>query len=133
MLNKVEVSIPLTLHALTAGKANQNNEFGKVDISIPCLSLRLLAIFFSFMGTANAQSPEWLWAKAMGGTDLDWPKSLSVDASGNIYTTGFFSATSDFDPGAGTFDLTAVGEFDIFISKLNSSGNFVWAISMGGA
>jgi hypothetical protein len=38
----------------------------------------------------------------------------------------------DFDPGAGTYNLTTFGEKDIFISKLGSSGNFVWARQLGG-
>ena len=77
-------------------------------------------------------SGNFLWAKAMGGTDLDRGFSLSFDASGNVYTTGDFGGTADFDPGAGTFNLTSAGYEDIFISKLDISGNFVWAKSMGG-
>lgn len=39
----------------------------------------------------------------------------------------------DFDPGTGTFNLAAIGDPDIFISKFDQSGNFVWAKSMGGS
>lgn len=80
-------------------------------------------------------SGNFLWAKSMGGIGLDEGGSIVADASGNIYLTGTFSETSDFDPGAGSYNLTAAGTpslYDIFIEKLNSSGNFVWAKSIEG-
>src|SRR5258706_11830610 len=73
-----------------------------------------------------------VWAKSMGGTADDASNAIAVDASGNIYTTGYFEGTADFDPSAGIFNLTNVGGDDIFVSKLDSNGNFVWAKSMGG-
>jgi autotransporter-associated beta strand protein len=55
-----------------------------------------------------------------------------VSSDGIIYTTGLFSGTVDFDPGAGTFNLTSAGNADIFISKLDDSGNFIGAWRLGG-
>jgi hypothetical protein len=70
----------------------------------------------------------FVWARKFGGTQFDNGSSITVDATGNVYTTGPFMSTVDFDPGAGVFNLTAPsGGTDVFISKLNSSGNFVWA------
>lgn len=60
----------------------------------------------------------------MGGPSFAHGNSISVDASGNVYTTGYFAGTVNFDPGSGTFNLTAAGNQDIFISKLDASGNF---------
>ncbi|MDP4265503.1 MAG: SBBP repeat-containing protein [Bacteroidota bacterium] len=73
----------------------------------------------------------FIWAKQMGGSIGDAGKSIAVDASGNVYITGSFSGTSDFDPGPGIFNLTSAGSWDIFICKLNSSGNFLWAKRFG--
>lgn len=69
----------------------------------------------------------------MGGTSADYGYSVKVDASGNVYTTGNFSGTVDFNTGTGTYNLTSVGLLDIFISKLDASGNFVWAKNFGGS
>ncbi|HEY9851284.1 MAG TPA: DUF4347 domain-containing protein [Leptolyngbyaceae cyanobacterium] len=73
-----------------------------------------------------------IWAKKIGGTITDVGKSIAVDSNGNIYTTGSFSGTVDFDPGAGTANLTSAGFSDIFISKFDSAGNYVWAKNIGG-
>jgi hypothetical protein len=50
----------------------------------------------------------------------------------SVYTTGFFTGTVDFDPGAATLNVTSAAAYDIYISRLDASGNFVWAINMGG-
>jgi len=77
-------------------------------------------------------SGNFVWAKNMGGLIYDYGYGIAVDSSDNVYTTGLFGETADFDPGTGTADLTSAGGDDIFVSKLDSSGNFVWAKRMGG-
>lgn len=77
-------------------------------------------------------SGNFLWAKSFGGTDSDIGYALTTDMSQNTYITGSFSKTVDFDPGANTFNLTSAGSTDIFVLKLDASGNFSWADRMGG-
>ena len=77
-------------------------------------------------------SGNFLWAKAMGGTSNDVGYSITTDASGNVYVTGMFGDTVDFDPGAGEMNLTSAGSGDIFVLKLDASGNFLWVKTMGG-
>ncbi len=74
----------------------------------------------------------FVWAKSIGGTGLDYGNAITKDASGNIYLTGYYQATADFDPGVGTYNLTPIGSNDVFILKLDASGNFTWAKSIGG-
>jgi hypothetical protein len=74
----------------------------------------------------------FIWAKAIGGIGREYAFSLGLDASDNIYITGYFAETVDFDPGAGVFNLTSNGKKDAFILKLNSNGDFVWAKNVGG-
>jgi hypothetical protein len=73
-----------------------------------------------------------VWAKNFGGSADDDGRSIAVDGSGNVYTTGSFNEIADFDPSAGELPLTSAGRNDIFVSKLNSSGNIVWAKRIGG-
>ena len=78
-------------------------------------------------------SGDFAWAKGMGGTGDDAGYSIIVDSNNNVYTTGSFKGTADFDPGPGTFNLTSAGvNYNIFVSKLDNNGDFVWAKNMGG-
>lgn len=79
-------------------------------------------------------SGDFLWVKQIGGTSFDHGLSIDIDTLGNLYTTGFFINTVDFDPSASTFYLsTPAFTSNIFIQKLNNDGNFKWAVKMGGA
>lgn len=80
---------------------------------------------------------QFLWARSFGNPndnagDPDQINDLKTDAAGNIYSTGHFYGTADFDPGTGIANLSATGSnMDIFIQKLNPDGNFVWAKKIG--
>lgn len=77
----------------------------------------------------------FLWTKTMGGTSSDYGVAIELDALGNIYYTGRYAGTCDFDPGVGTYTIQSVGntQYDVIISKLDPSGNFLWAKSIGGS
>lgn len=91
----------------------------------------LILILFCYVNTVNSQNFEW--TKSMGDTLNDIGTSIHVDISGNVYTSGNYSGTVDFDPGTGIKNLTYVGVADIFIQKLDALGNFIWAKSIGGS
>ncbi len=69
-----------------------------------------------------------------GNVGADEIRDITTDAQGNIYITGSFTDSVDFDPGAGTFYLTtpAGNKPDAFIQKLDANGNFLWAKSFRG-
>src|SRR5690606_5167968 len=64
----------------------------------------------------------FVWVKQMGGAGTDEGMSIAVDDLGNIYTTGYFENSVDFDPGAGIAMLTSAGGGDVFIQKLSQPG-----------
>lgn len=76
----------------------------------------------------------FIWAKQFGDSAfVDETSKLGIDSLGNLYMAGSFLGTVDFDPGAGTFLMASQGmDRDIFILKLDSDGNFVWAKQIGG-
>lgn len=75
----------------------------------------------------------FVWAKVIGGVnDPTEDIHIAVDVLGNVYATGIFEGTIDFDPGIGVYYLTSEGKSDVFIAKLNASGNFAWAKRIGG-
>jgi PKD repeat protein len=71
----------------------------------------------------------WLWAKKAGGSSDDYGRSIAIDNSGNSYVTGYFPGTAGF----GSTTLTSSGGNDIFVAKLDSSGNWLWAKKAGGS
>ncbi|MGB0914934.1 MAG: SBBP repeat-containing protein [Crocinitomicaceae bacterium] len=81
----------------------------------------------------QAQNIELGWAKNFGGTTNDYVNAITTDVLGNSYTTGGFYGTADFDPGAGTINITSLGFMDCFVSKLDASGNLVWVKSFQGS
>jgi gliding motility-associated-like protein len=94
--------------------------------------LSLIGGILSFI--CSAQTVNFEWVKQMGGPLNDGGKDIAIDASGNIYTTGYFTGTADFDPGPAVFSLTAPlsSEEDIFITKFDANGNFIWAKQFSG-
>lgn len=66
------------------------------------------------------------WAHHFGGTNADRAWAIAADASGNIYSTGYFGNSVDFDPGAGSTILSSTSGNDIYVLKLTSAGNFAW-------
>jgi hypothetical protein len=94
----------------------------------------MLFSLWGIMNTLNAQAPEWLWAKANGGPGNDYIFSSAIDPSGNgeVYNAGYFEGTVDFDPGEETLNLTSNGLWDMFLTKMDASGNLIWARAFGG-
>ena len=71
----------------------------------------------------------YLWAKQFGGTDTDQGLSVSTLSDGSCIITGFFQGAANF----GDTTLNSSGNQDIFITKVDSNGNFLWATQAGGA
>jgi hypothetical protein len=79
---------------------------------------------------------DFVWAQAFqssGHFGYSNGLDIALDAAGNVYTTGSFSGKVDFDPGSGKLFLSSIGGYssDVFVTKLNVSGNLVWARTAG--
>jgi len=68
----------------------------------------------------------YVWAKRIGASSADYGYALTCDTSGNLYVTGNFSGTVDFDPGPLIYNMSPGG---LFVLKLSPSGSFLWAKS----
>ena len=82
--------------------------------------------------TKSDASGNLIWAKQLEGTSIVYGYAMTTDGAGNVYTTGWFADTGDFDPGPGVYNLTAISARDVFINKLDPSGNFLWAKQLSG-
>lgn len=76
----------------------------------------------------------FVWAKQFAG-GISGLKTrvqrIDVDAIGNIYAIGHFEGAIDLDPGAGTQVFGADYALEVFVVKLNTSGDYVWGHDIG--
>jgi hypothetical protein len=90
-------------------------------------------------GAIAASGLEFVAKYTTGGAEQwfkPWANGTATDitvSGGNLYLTGWFGGTVDFnlDP-AVAFNLTANGDYDIFVWKMTDQGAFTWAGQMGG-
>ena len=73
-----------------------------------------------------------IWVKTFEATGSSKIFDIHVDDLGNVYLTGGYSGTVDFDPGVGVVNKTALGLLDSFVAKLDASGNLIWVKTMDG-
>lgn len=74
---------------------------------------------------------DFMWARRIGGDNLDRAMSISANELGEVYITGSYKGTVDFNPGEGIKTMQSVGNSDIFILKLDQHGSYMWARSFG--
>ncbi len=63
-----------------------------------------------------------LWVKTQTNFDFSYPDGLVCDSAGNVYVAGTFGDTLQF----GTSIIKAPSKGNYFITKFDSSGNFIW-------
>ncbi len=88
--------------------------------------------FYDIFVSKHDSDGNFEWVRGIGGAGFEYAVGVSFDPFGNVFVTGVYEGTVDFDPGAGEYLLSSSGGLDIFILKLNSQGDFVWARSVGG-
>jgi hypothetical protein len=94
------------------------------------MKLVLMLALFPFSGWA--QGPNFSWAKSICSSRASESFAVTVDVNDDVYVTGMFDDTLDADPNIGVHQLVSNGDKDIFIQKLDSAGNLLWAHSFGG-
>ena len=69
-----------------------------------------------------------VWSANSGGEANGLSTGVAVDKSGNCYLTGMFKNEARF----GKTTLNSVGEYDIFVARINADGSPAWAYTGGG-
>lgn len=100
-----------------------------MKMSVILFNSLFFLIMIGFTQMLHAQTLQWVNQFGVSGVI---GKGMSIDDSGNVYQCGYFTGINDFDPGPGVFNLISYGSyFDLFISKSDSNGNFIWAKHIG--
>jgi hypothetical protein len=144
-------------HTIAGATVNDNGEISAISYD-PAGFILLTGIFYGTIdfdpgpGTFNMScqlggtpnmfilkldtAGNFVWARQLTGqTTAVRARGITVDAFGNVYSTGQFNDTVDFDPGPATYQLAGSspsnGALDMYISSLDNAGNFRWATRVG--
>jgi hypothetical protein len=86
-----------------------------------------------FVTKLNSTGTGLIYSTYIGGSDSDGGGAIAIDDSGNAYITGYTESTNyDITPGA--FQTTNGGSWDVFVTKLNSTGTaLIYSTYIGGS
>jgi len=90
--------------------------------------VKITVITLSMIIAVNKSESQNNWLQSAGGNANDEALGVVHDPNGNVYTCGYFSQTCRFD----SLYLTANGMADVYISKQDSLGNYLWITRAGG-
>ena len=98
--------------------------------------LQLLILLLSSTFCVLSQQPYYHWGHSFATEYHENVRSIAVDENQNIYLIGTYSDTIDLDPGVNqsifpNYSTTSLAAYDLFIMKLDSVGNYVWAKTIG--
>ncbi len=85
-----------------------------------------------FVAKLNPTGTALVWATWLGGSDLEFPHELALDAGGNVYVAGV-TQSPNF-PLRNALQSERKGTTDAFVAKLNAAGSaLVYSTLLGGA
>jgi hypothetical protein len=90
-----------------------------------------LVAFTLALSIGSGVQAQLQWAGSVGSSITDVVTGVDTDSLGNVYISGAFTGTADFDPGPGVASVTSNGAYDSFLLKLDAQGQFVWVRNFG--
>jgi len=121
------VKIDNSGNAFLSGSFDGTADF---DPSVGTFTLASFGMDDIFLAKYNS-SGNFIFANKIGGTNVDFARAIDIDGSNNVFLTGYFRGTADFDPSPSTATVNSVGFNDMFVAKYNSSGLYQYAFSAG--
>jgi hypothetical protein len=113
------VAVDASGHAFVTGYFNETVDFGGGDR----VSAGGADIFVAKYDAGGVHQ----WSQRFGSASTDFGNSVAVDASGNVFVTGFFNNTVDFGGG----NLASAGVADIVVAKYDAGGTPQWSQRFG--
>jgi hypothetical protein len=134
---KTSVNLACSLHAfrgpgplvsLAAARATRL-EPGKLRFRACAASAPLALLSLALVLASPGRALGAAWAERAGGSVSEGLSSTAVDAAGNVYIAGSFSGSATF----GQQTVTSAGGSDVYVSKLDPTGAWLWTRQAGGA
>ena len=86
-----------------------------------------------FVTKIDATGSNLLYATYIGGSNLDRGYAIALDAGNNAYVTGS-TQSSDYSTTSGTHQVSIDGNNDVFVTKLDATGNsLIYSTYIGGS
>ncbi len=125
-----ELALDLHGNIYLAGSFNGTLDF---DPGSATVNLYPVGVQDTYFAKYDAQG-NLKWAHNIGCVaNATIPKAMTVDPlTGAMYLTGSHWTNIDLDPGAGTAIFTTHGNYNMYLSKYDSLGAYVWGHSYGG-
>jgi len=124
-LSDIQIGPDNSLYTYGVFSLDADYDFSPTNVvTVPDSSMGTFLAKYDLEGNFN-------WVKSIGSFDYSgatgWEK-LVIGNSGNIYVTGFFNGTNDFDPGPNEEIISApdTASFNPFIACFGSVGDFQW-------
>ncbi|MBX7206021.1 MAG: T9SS type A sorting domain-containing protein [Bacteroidia bacterium] len=99
------------------------------------MCLRYFLVFSFIFSAFQLHAQKLQWANAIGDSYEQAGTDLAYDFKGNVFVTGKYIGSLDFDPGPGKAILNGKGpyanSYNIFLAKYNKVGGYEWAFSIG--
>src|SRR5687768_2963338 len=96
----------------------------RVSTLLACIACCLTLLY----NNPSLLAQDFRWATQVPATYFSESRAMAVDADGNVIIVGIFEGSTDLDPGPGVYNVTTsvAQQWNTFIQKLDSNGNFLW-------
>jgi hypothetical protein len=103
------------------------------DITSGAYQTTFGGLYDVFVTKLNSTGTSLIYSTYVGGSDEDLGISIAIDGSDNAYITGY-TKSIDYDTTPGAFQTALAGAWDVFVTKLNSTGTaLIYSTYIGGS
>ena len=87
-----------------------------------------------FVAKINPLGSAVVWATFLGGSGMDEPGGIALDANHNVYVTGGTNSSDFPGIGSGSLQSSLAGGADVFVTKIDGAGHtIVYSTYLGGS
>ncbi len=109
---------------------------GKPDNILSIAKIVLSIIFLILVSSVSVNAQDYKWTERIGSDGTDMGFATVTDDQGNVYLSGMFSETVDFNPGPGAINsalrTAEDGKSYGFVARYDENGNYNWVIVFKG-